>query len=251
MKDITFGVTWYLREQDLERCVNRVRKYYPKSKIDTQNTGGNLSWGRNQLVGRCSTPYYFMLEEDMRIHPPDVVKISEMRSILVDRRILGVNPLLVEGSRTVSRCRIFRKRRKGVEIALARIIKKLNGVDAVVSNLTQNVGLFSTERLSGYRWNERLEMAEHHLFFWDVFKCGRHVMATIDGRVRHVYSRPTTEYRSARRRGNRGELFDLSNRLVGVGGGFFSNLKLKDDYHEVLKRIPHGRRAARMSRRGY
>lgn len=201
MDDVTFGITHYLRPDDLLQCMESIRAIFPDAIIDTEDTDGNLSKGRNRLVTRCQTPYFFMIEEDMRLRPD--TNIDAMRRILEQRSdILGVGGAIFEPKNGI-RCIAaqYRKTQEFIIIEDAVDRQTTNEGDAfIVCSLIYNYGLFRTSDLKSYKWNEQLELAEHYEFYLHVQERGVHRIACCHSTIDHLNTRPNASYTKARRR---------------------------------------------------
>lgn len=201
MKDVTFGITHYLRPDDLRDCVASIRRHFPDAAIDAEDTRGNLSAGRNRLVARCRTPYFFLIEEDMRVTPQ--TNVAAMRRILEQRPdVIGVGGAIFEPAKGI-RCIASQYRRTNAAIVLEDAVDRRTtreGDAFIVCSLIYNYGLFRTSDLRRYQWNEQLPLAEHYEFFFRIQERGRHRIACCHSVIDHLNTRPNPEYRKARKR---------------------------------------------------
>lgn len=212
LQDVTFGITWYLRERDLSDCVDSIREHCGESaKIITQDTAGNVSRGRNQLLDRVDTRFYFMLEEDMRLTPRTNLNLMWR---IMQEGVSGVSGILQE-----------RRRRRAVAIRYRRQSGKLFILNSEKLRLTDRQepwiladgcsqwGLFETGILRSVKWDERLELQEHWDFF-DRFSRQGHSVGVCRSEISHLRSRPTEAYIAARRRG-RNVYFRKEREIIG------------------------------------
>lgn len=195
--DVTFCITYYRRPHVLAKLIDSIGRYHPTAKIDVQDTEGNLSWGRNELVKRCRTRYYFMLEEDMEFCR--FTKVKRMKQMLRRKPgLAGISGGLIERGRVRWKAGNFNP-------ALPRYVyirqsnryafnKKL-----IICHYTSNWGLFRVEALEQTMWDERLELAEHEDFFYRLWKNGWEVGCAMY-QILHWSARPSRAYNRQRGR---------------------------------------------------
>jgi len=212
MRQTTFCITWHLRELDLQECVASIKQRYPSAEILTQDTGGNLSYGRNRLLDRCATRYYFMLEEDMRITPR--TDLGLMWRILQHHNVQGVSGVLEERRGSVAMAAMIRRTRGGWNWSSSRdLFFTERGEPWIYAHATKNWGLFEWEALNRVRWDERLDLHEHFEFFVRWYRAGKHV-GVCRSSVAHYKSRPSGEYIQQRRRARK-VFFAKSDSIMG------------------------------------
>lgn len=199
-RGITFGVTHYLRPECLDRCLASIRLYYPDARIDTQDTGGNLSWGRNELLRRCRTPYFVLLEEDMEITAD--TDIDRLRRIVEhDDELAGCGGWLDEHGQRVAWQHDFDVFRGASSMQPSRQPARVTPAGDVYypCHAIFNFGVFRTAALRECPWDEHLELAEHVEFFNRLRRRWR-VAVSPDVTISHARERPSDEYRRQRDR---------------------------------------------------
>jgi hypothetical protein len=196
---ITFAVTHYKRPRDLDQCLRSIRDRYPGANVISQNTGGNLAVGRNRLVERTDTEFYFMLEEDMRLLDETDVE-SQVRILDHDSEIAGVGNSLIEPSKTWLLASDFHRVGRTIYVEPSRsMIRSTPAGDFYrPCDLLANCGLFRTSVLRKFQWDERLKLMEHYEFFLRVTESRLWRFAAGEGFVEHKQSRPSDEYRIER-----------------------------------------------------
>ncbi len=194
--DVTFGITHWLRLDALSECIASIHAYYPHARVDTQDTRGNLSWGRNQLVSRCTTPYFFLLEEDMELTRH--TKVEAMQEMLAAcPKLAGLGGGMLDIKYRRGRYCAANFRTDGVH-GIVDSLEKDDQHEFIWCEFIYNWGLFRTDVLQTHPWDERLAMSEHDEFFVRMrrdtdyrFGCSRCV-------VRHKRMREDEEYRKAK-----------------------------------------------------
>ena len=202
--DATFCITYYKRIGCLRRCIESIENTYGEVRVLVQDTGGNLSRARNQLVDRCETPFYIMLEEDMTLLPPGrrggpVTDLEHMMWILLrSKRYAGVSGGLLDQNGLVYKGFNFGTPKNGVvPIRKSSILRA--GSSVLECDCVPNWGVFRTEALREARWDERLELAEHEEFFFRLKCLGWRVALSRCG-VGHYKVRRSQAYHRARQR---------------------------------------------------
>lgn len=187
----------------MRRCIASIEDTYGEVRILVQDTGGNLSRARNQLVDRCETPYYIMLEEDMTILPikkgRGVTDLEHMMWILHrSRKYAGVSGGLLDQKGLVYKGFNFGRPRNGtVPIKKATLLR--GGRSILECHCVPNWGVFRTDALRETRWDERLELAEHEEFFFRLMCRGWRV-ALSRCAIGHYRVRRSSGYDEARQR---------------------------------------------------
>lgn len=190
--EVTFGITHFMRDEELAGCVRSIQRHVPRAKIDTQDTHGNLSWGRNQLIDRCETPVYFMLEEDMRLYDAPELLVN---LLLYRKDLLGVSGGLNEFRKMRAMAANFKRTPRIIHMVNSDRLRYFHETPYLLCDATFNFGAFRADRLREIRWDERLELAEHFEFF----SRSKWPMACAPYRVRHRRKRGSEEYRERRR----------------------------------------------------
>lgn len=196
LSSVTFGITFYLRLRDLTRCLKSIERQFPGAIVDTQNTHGNLSWARNELVDRCKTKYYFLLEEDMLV--TEETNLQEMHQILEEHENLaGVGLIMNQRGRLLACAAVFERKSKGRYWSVDS--QEIDDSGRFIwCDRTHNCGLFRTQALRETRWDEELWLAEHEEFYWRMWRNGKYRMALGRGTIVHRRSRPGQEYNQQR-----------------------------------------------------
>ena len=167
-RDVTFCITYMsLRNDDLAEAVDSVRQYYPGSQLLTQDTGGNLSLGRNLLVNRVQTPYMFLMEEDMRLGPS--VDIHQLERMLRHGCLVaGVGLYEPTDRKARSNYKIryiaadFDDTGDNLVLRDSTRLKHLpDGGSYIAADYITNVWLGVTNQVRLVPWNESLPLAEH------------------------------------------------------------------------------------------
>lgn len=199
-KNVTFCIPYFMRELDLRLCVNSLRCMLGKVKIETEDTRGNLSAGRNRMLDRITTKYAFFVDEDMRFAPNQ--NISALTDVIEENpELLAVCGGMMERGKVYAAAMRFRL----VERALRRLLmeeqtkieRTKTGYPYIRCTYAYQIGIFNTELLRKIRWLEDLPMAEHYEFCHRLQNAGYELAV---GRyfVYHRRSRPAG-YRRARR----------------------------------------------------
>ncbi len=190
MKDVTFGITYWNRPDDLRRCIASVKALYPEALIDVLDTEGNLSRARNVLLRRCQTPFYFMLEEDLVLHSN--VDVDQMKLILQSNpRLLGVSGVVFEENRIICPALNFVEH-DGVAYMTAANELHHEPSDHFIASQVSNWGLWWAADARLYQWDERLPIGEDYDFYLRVQRAGQHRFACTRASVSNARSRPAS-----------------------------------------------------------
>jgi hypothetical protein len=166
-----------------------------------QHTGGNLSWGRNQLARACPTPFYLMLEDDF-----EFCASTDLRPLLdilhTDDELAGVGGIVVEGNRRRAWCHTFDRFRNEAVLLPSPYPLRVTAAGAAYRpcHAILNFGLFRRQALAELPWDEQLPLSEHRDWYYRLWREGRwRVALTHDCEVLHHRDRPEG-YREDRRR---------------------------------------------------
>lgn len=200
---VTIGITTYLRPRSLERLLRSLEAFYPGWTIDVEDTGGNLSAGRNRLVERCQTPYFLLLEDDFEVTGES--RIESLASVLQTDSDVGV---VCGGLRHKPWDKIdayatnLRLHRGRMEVSDSREDWETTGRAIYRKcDMGYNFFLARTQVLRDCPWDEHLELHEHAAWFWDLKQQGRWRVSYSPGCVAwHWKDRPSEEYSQQRSR---------------------------------------------------
>ena len=95
---VTVGITTYLRPQSLQRLRESIRRFYPDLPVVVEDTGSNLSRGRNRLARLVATPLLLLCEDDFEFD--ERTRVDRLFDVLDhDPEIEGVGGEVLEPSR--------------------------------------------------------------------------------------------------------------------------------------------------------
>jgi len=213
MDKITIGITWHLRDRDLGQCLESCERFAPGVRVISHACPkGNLSIGRNELVDKIRTPFYFMLEEDMRLSVE--TDMGLMMRISESAELAGVSGVLHERGRRAIAGQFRHRKKLGVSLMPIQTVSwTLRGEPYVQCDCISNWGLFRTGALREVRWDPRMALQEHYEYFWRLSQAGYRSAVCLSG-VSHHKSRPTEEYRIDRKRASR-EYKSMERSLMG------------------------------------
>jgi len=171
--------------------------------VDVEDTGGNLSAGRNRLVARCKTPFVLILEDDFEAIPTS--NLDSLCDVLnADEQLGLVCGSLIEGGRITAHAkdtRLFRGVLEATSPPADPWRLTVSGVRWRFCDAAANFLLARREVLVENPWDERLELMEHAPWFWTLKDRGLwKVGYTEDACLIHYRDRPTGEYTSHRSR---------------------------------------------------
>lgn len=201
--DLTLAVTSWRRPQSLRRLLASIERHLPGHPVDVEDTGGNLSAGRNRLYGRVQTSALVILEEDFVVGPETYAGLRDAKAILDhDPAIAGVGGIAREPRRGRPRWgHNFVRNDRYCWIAPSRRPKRATpgGVDYRPCDLVLNWGVFRTELFRQVPWDEDFPIQEHREYFWRASRV--HEFAFLGSLViDHTRDRPNDEYRRGRNR---------------------------------------------------
>ena len=203
---LTIGIKTFHRPECLEYCVHSIRERYKRivtfiaddsthamkiknrevlRKVDNVTIldlpfNSGLSFGRNRMVERTSTPYYLTLDDDNyiqdttdivgmtgflkeKIHYGLIAGTCPNRGILYDEMSASYSMCFEEISSTSSK-RIIKTRPNSERIPNSYLDNTFK------TNLTLNLFVARTELLKYFPWNEARKLGEHEDFFLRLFK---------------------------------------------------------------------------------
>lgn len=198
--EITVCITYYKRPHDLRRMFESVPRSYP---LLVQDTGGNLSWARNQLIQRCQTQYALIVEEDMEW--TDQTRPELLADVLESDDAVVFAAGRVGDGRTQWHHNFKRDPNpSGWPSANAYAsqeewLSTSRGTLYQRCDLVKNFGVVRTDFAAQLPWNEQLPLSEHHDWFWRLAQDHRagYVPQCL---IKHYSSRPNPEYEEERRR---------------------------------------------------
>jgi hypothetical protein len=199
---VTVGITTYLRPQSLERLQDSIRRFYPDLPIVVEDTGSNLSRGRNRLIGAVTTPLVLLCEDDFEFD--ERTRVDRLFEVLDhDPEIEGVGGELFEPRGRACWAHDFHHR--GDEIVACPAVepprRTPGGVAYQPCRLIFNFGLFRRTLFERVAWDEELPLNEHLDFYWRVSHSRSGKMALAQGvAILHHKDRPSEAYVEARRR---------------------------------------------------
>lgn len=200
---ITIAVTHWHRPAALNRLLASISKHLPGVPVETEDTGGNLSAGRNRLYARVRTPFLLVCEEDFVMIPGTQDGIRNALSILnADPDMQGVGGAVNEGPRgrvvwghnfymQGSVCRITPSKRP---------LKRIGQLTYRPCDLVLNWGVFRTDLFQRVKWDEDFAITEHKEFFYRASKAGNQFAFYSGLKCDHLRDRPNATYQRGRGR---------------------------------------------------
>ena len=204
-RQVTAGITTYRRPAALARLLDSIERHWPELNVEVQDTGGNLSWGRNQLIGRCPTEFFLLLEDDFEFSPQ--TDLTALLAVLrADGDLAGVGGSVIENGLVRHWCHNFDPFRKkarlvpswdpwGFQIADCRLqIADERRQDGFATALLQseiinhkseilpyrpcqallNFGIFRRDVLRENPWDEGLPInGEHREWYYRLWRSGQ------------------------------------------------------------------------------
>lgn len=213
----TIAVTYWQRPASLDRLLASIKKYLPGYAIETEDTGGNLSAGRNRLYSRISTKYVIVFEDDFVALPQTAKGLREAIEILeYDQSIAGVGGIAREQRRGDVRwghnfVRVGKKISLKPSTGPAK--KTPRGLKYLPCQLVLNFGVFRRDLYRSLRWDEDIPIGgEHKDFFFRASLAGYRFAFYSPLVISHRKDRPNIIYNQARRR----RFHQVSERKLGV-----------------------------------
>jgi hypothetical protein len=196
----TVCITHYKRPADLERLLASIPNGI---RVLTQDTEGNLSRGRNQLMKACDTDFAIIMEEDM-VWRSDTDPGRLVQVLQHDKAIAFA------GGRIVDERMPWRHNFEWLYNGTGRPElgaqasgdpwKRAGDTIYQPCDLVSNFGAVRTEFARDCPWDERFELGEHRDWFLSLRKRRKRAAFVPQSRIDHYSSRPTDEYRLARSR---------------------------------------------------
>lgn len=214
--ELTICVTTWKRPDSLARFLASVRQTCPGLQVLVQNTGGNLSFGRNRLVDRVTTPYFLVCEDDFVFTAK--TRLENLVEVLRDDPQVAFAGGEVDGpekERWII-ADFTRPFRGVVRLVAPREAYKFtdSGLPYLPCDCTWNFGALRTDVAKRCRWDEELPLVEHLEYFWrlsQAWKCA--FVPSVE--IKHGSDRPTAEYTTARM--DTYALGKLAQRKIGHG----------------------------------
>jgi hypothetical protein len=228
---LTICLTHYGRPKSLAECLASLDRCYPDVPRIVQDTGGNLSWGRNQAIAQARTPFVMIAEEDYvfteRADLGTLIKVLE-----ADPQIGGASGSVRQmNSKTKDYWYWYanlRRFRGQMQYELPTDWRATpDGTAYVLCDLLPNSGVWRRGVFKKCPWDEDLEVQEHQEWFWR-FKCQeRYRCAYVPSvSIEHYHVNPTANYKQMR---YRKEFQGLAEKKMkakfGVFKGFIPDLE--------------------------
>ena len=210
-QQVTACITAYQRPAALARLLASLNRYWPELRVEVEDTGGNLSAGRNRLVERCGTPFALILEDDFEF--TGETHLEPLLAILKsDCEIAGAGGSVVEHGRLRYWCHNFDCFRGAANMVpswyepmilsqvpsskldVARSMFEIQSSHLVYRpcHALLNFGIFRRSVLRQHPWDEDLPInGEHREWFYRLWRGGRWRFAwTCSSRILHHRDRP-------------------------------------------------------------
>jgi len=197
---VTICITYYLRLESLERLLKSIAIHCRGATVLMEDTGGNLSAGRNRLVERCRTPFVCMMEEDFEII--DGRAIPQLLDVVANDERVGLACGSLEENKQVCHYSYMMDLFRGVMTLsepAGEWLLTAHGTKYRLAECGANWFVARRETLRANPWDERLALMEHVPWFW-ALKLGAvwRVGYAPDAVVRHHKDRSLAEYNEAR-----------------------------------------------------
>lgn len=201
---LTLTITHWQRPAALERLRASIRRFMPGLPALIEDTGGNLSAGRNRLIARTTTEFVVVMEEDFVVLPETAAGLRDAISILDhDAEIMGVGGIAREPNRGRVRWGHNFDRRGDVcrVVASGRPIRRTpGGVRYRPCDLVLNWGAFRTDAFRRVPWDEDFPITEHMVHYWQATRAGQRFAFYAGLLIDHRRDRPNVQYNTGRRR---------------------------------------------------
>lgn len=238
---VTACITEFNRPDALKRLTASIEKHYPGLKWIVQPTGGNLSWGRNQLAQKCQTPFYLMLEEDFEFDGRerlyrllDVLKHEQELAGVCGQTFEPIAKGTAGRGGTYAWCREFDHYRNlsGHHTSTQPIKQTPSGTRYQPCELGLCFGIFRNQVFKEIPWDADLPVGCEIIdWFWRVWLDARwHFAVVRKSIVVHHRDRPGPEYNQPRRR----NFMPVAQRKNGV---IFTGRALKPEDKDYLPNI--------------
>lgn len=218
---VTICLTHHKRPDALRRCLASLSRVYPDVRIVLQETGGNLSWGRNRAIEQVETPYLMIAEDDYefddRAYLPTLIDVLES-----DPEVAGASGFIRQQKQTHSwywwsNLRRFRGRLVYSRPNEERITP--SGVPYLLADLLPNAGVWRREVFAACPWDEEIPIhGEHREWFWRFKQLEQWRCAGVPSvSVKHWQDRPP-DYQAIR---NRPQFRPVAETKIGAVLGEF------------------------------
>ena len=185
INDVTIIIKTFLRRQTCQRTINHIRKYYPRIKIYVADDSHEsyqfkdideyyylgfdkgLSYGRNFLIDKVSTKYFFLMDDDIEFGEKTWLEylMYILEKYPID--VIGCRPINYEKNKT----RISYPAKLPIE---NRIMYRKNneptGYEGKIAlyDFIPNYFMGKTQvfKEKGIKWDDELKMGEHFEFFY-------------------------------------------------------------------------------------
>ena len=234
---ITIGITTFDRPAHLARCVESILRFYPAAEIVVADNGrerpklpagvrvvtlpydAGLSASRNAVIDASDTEFVLIMEDDMLF--TDETRLESFVEVLrADPEIGLVAGTLLEPNdpgpiRRLFVFDLFRDRLWVRPASSAPLRQAEGGTLYRVGDMVPNFFLARREFLNDHRWNDRLKLGEHLIYFWEVHQARRWRVAHTDAaRIVHDRENRPDEYRRMRSRAR--TIRDQFARKIGL-----------------------------------
>lgn len=139
-----------------------------------QHTGGNLSWGRNQLARACRAPNLLLLEDDFEFS--EETDLDALLDILRhDDELAGVGGSLLEQGRRRAWRHNFDVFRDRAALRESDYEWRATPAGAIYQpcHAMLNFGLFRRDVMTELPWDENLPLSEHRDWYFRLWRGGR------------------------------------------------------------------------------
>jgi GT2 family glycosyltransferase len=202
--DVTIAITQWQRPAALKRLLKSLDAFLPGWKVEVEDTGGNLSAGRNRLYGRVSTPFFVVMEEDFVVTTLTAKGLASARRILeYDPSIAGVGGKVREPNRgDVTWRHNFIRNRNSCRLVQSRRPARQTpgGIVYHPCDLVLNWGMFRTSLHRAVPWDPDFAIMEHEEYFWRASQAGFKFAYYPELVIDHLRDRPNAAYKEARYR---------------------------------------------------
>jgi hypothetical protein len=201
----TIAVTHWNRPAELGRLLASIAAHLPGWPTLVEDTGGNLSAGRQRLYARVTTPYLVIMEEDFVVLPRTRAGLLDAVAILDhDPHISGVGGTVNEGPRgRVQWGHDFFEKSPGVWAIRASTRPKRRtpaGLRYRPCDLVLNWGVFRTPLYRSVPWDADFPITEHKEWYWRASRAGHEFAFYPALNIDHRRARPNEEYVRGRNR---------------------------------------------------
>tara|TARA_Y100000590_G_scaffold465909_1_gene639613 strand:- start:922 stop:1785 length:864 start_codon:yes stop_codon:yes gene_type:complete len=203
INNLTIGIKTFIRPKCLDFCIRNIVKNYPNikiiigddsDKIDKKKNkkiinkysnnniiyidlpfDSGISKGRNEIVKKCKTDYILILDDSRSITKN--TQIDKMLQFLIDKPeydlIGGVIPTRGKYAGNYDHYFLNSKiKNNKIIINYTSELPKINynKLKVYECNLCNNIFIAKTKKLKKYKWDDKLKVGEHELFFYNWYK---------------------------------------------------------------------------------